>query len=141
MIMDREKLINISHANPIIIFDGVCMLCNSAIQYIIDHDKEGKFRYLTLQTASDLGLVDRNSLPDSIILMQNGETFVESNAILQIGKNLGSWQGIVSRFLGIFPTSVGNFVYRIIAKNRYRWFGQLDTCMIPPPQWKTKFLG
>lgn len=141
MNLDKEGLITISQSHPIIIFDGVCMLCNRAIQYIIDHDKEGEFRYLTLQTAIELNLIDNKALPDSIILMNKGKILVESNAILHIGKNLGSWQGIVSRFLSIFPVSVGNFFYRIIAKNRYRWFGQYDTCMIPSPAWKAKFLG
>ncbi len=139
--MDRQTLMSKSHDNPIIIFDGVCMLCNRAIQYVIDHDKEGKFRYLTLQSAAELDLIDRNALPDSIILMQKGKIFVESVAILQIGNNLGSWQAAASRVLSVLPDSIGNFVYRIIAKNRYRWFGQKDTCMIPPPAWKHQFLG
>lgn len=128
----------------IVLFDGFCNLCNNSIKRIIKHDKKDNFRFAPLQ--SEIGeqltakkKIDRNQT-DSIVLVEpNGATFVKSSAALRIAKNLSfySWMRI---FLPL-PTKFRDWIYNIIAKNRYRWFGKKNECMIPTPELKAKFLS
>lgn len=128
----------------IILFDGVCNLCNGAIQFIIKHDKKDNFRYAPLQ--SDMGrkfLQQRNidtSEIDSIILIEPGVAYyTKSAAALKIGQDFGGPWKLLQVFEWI-PESISNFIYDIIAKNRYKWFGKKEACMIPTPELKAKFL-
>jgi len=134
--MDKDK--------KIIFFDGVCNLCNSAVQFIIKHDKNDCFRFATLQGATGQKFIsDRNidtTQVDSIILVEPDVAYyTKSEAALKIGKNFGgAW-----KLLWVFeqlPTAFNDFVYDYIAKNRYKWYGKKDACMIPTPELKAKFL-
>ncbi|WP_339920076.1 thiol-disulfide oxidoreductase DCC family protein [uncultured Flavobacterium sp.] len=128
----------------IILFDGVCNLCNSAVQFIIKHDKKDAFRFVALQ--SDLGLeickhigVDQKSM-DSIILYEPGIAYYyKSEAALEIASQLGSFYSLLAIFK-ILPAKFSNFIYDWIARNRYKWFGKKESCMIPTPELKSKFL-
>lgn len=128
----------------IILFDGVCNLCNSAVQFIIKHDKKDAFRFVALQ--SDLGLeickhigVDQKSM-DSIILYEPGIAYYyKSEAALEIASQLGSFYSLLAIFK-ILPAKFSNFIYDWIARNRYKWFGKKESCMIPTPGLKSKFL-
>ncbi|MFC6860847.1 thiol-disulfide oxidoreductase DCC family protein [Zunongwangia atlantica] len=135
---------NIPKNKKIILFDGVCNLCNDAVIFIIKHDKNDKFRFASLQ--SDLGrqlLEERNIDPnylDSIILIEPGIAWYEkSDAALEISKDLsGFYQGLkIFKFL---PKGFRDAVYNGIANNRYKWFGKKESCMIPTPELKAKFL-
>jgi len=127
----------------IILFDGICNLCNKSIQFIIKRDKKDVFRFAALQ--SEVGQyflnkfeIDRKRT-DSMILIDSEENFyVKSSAALRIAKELPtiSWM----RLFLVFPKFFRDGVYNIIAKNRYRWFGKKDECMIPTPELKAKFL-
>ncbi|MCK0158198.1 thiol-disulfide oxidoreductase DCC family protein [Cellulophaga sp. F20128] len=128
----------------IILFDGVCNLCDNAVQFIIKHDKKDSFRFATLQ--GDTGqkfISDRNidtTQVDSIILIEPGVAYyTKAEAALKIGKHFGGiWQ-----LLWIFeqlPSSFNDFIYDYIAKNRYKWYGKKEACMIPTPELKAKFL-
>ncbi|MGB7394364.1 MAG: DCC1-like thiol-disulfide oxidoreductase family protein [Pricia sp.] len=129
----------------IVLFDGVCNLCNGAIQFMIKHDKNDLFRYAPLQ--SDLGQkllserqIDTQKI-DSIILIEPGIAYhVKSDAALQIGKYLKGYRTI-SRILLLIPSGIANIVYDFIARNRYQWYGKKESCMIPTPELKAKFLG
>ena len=128
----------------IILFDGVCNLCNGAIQFIIKRDKKDNFRYAPLQ--SDIGrkfLQQRNidtSEIDSIILIEPGVAYyTKASAALKIGQDFGGAWTLLQVFEWI-PESISNFFYDIIAKNRYKWFGKKEACMIPTPELKAKFL-
>ncbi len=130
--------------HKIILFDGVCNLCNNSIQFIIKRDKKDVFRYAALQ--SDIGQqliaergIDTTNI-DSIILIEPGLAYhIKSSAALKIGRMFGgAWQ-VLAIFEWI-PSPIRNFFYDIIAKNRYRWFGKQDACMIPTPELKAKFL-
>jgi len=129
----------------IILFDGVCNLCNSAVQFIIKHDKKDVFRFVALQ--SDLGLeickhigVDQKSM-DSIILYVPGIAYYyKSEAALEIASQLGSFYSLLAIFK-ILPSKFSNFIYDWIARNRYKWFGKKESCMIPTPELKSKFLA
>lgn len=128
----------------IILFDGVCNLCNGAVQFIIKHDKKDIFRFTALQ--SDLGKeicsyisVDQTKI-DSIILYNPGVAYYyKSSAAIEIANELGGIYSLISIFK-ILPEKLRNYIYDYIAKNRYKWYGKKESCMIPTPELKVKFL-
>lgn len=129
----------------IILFDGVCNLCNGAIQFVIKRDKKDVFRYAALQ--SEIGrqmIAERGidtSKTDSIILVEPGVAyFTKSEAALEIAKEFGGLWPLLQVFSWM-PASIRNIVYDFIAKHRYKWFGRKDQCMIPTPELQAKFLG
>ncbi len=139
--MDTTKL---PEGKKIILFDGVCNLCNSFVQYVIKRDKKDVFVFAALQ--SEIGReilqhigVDTHKT-DSIILYEPGRAYYhKSDAAIEIGKNLS---GIASMagLLRVFPLSIRNLGYDFVAKNRYKWYGKKDQCMIPTPELKARFL-
>tara|TARA_R110000868_G_scaffold145181_1_gene365097 strand:+ start:17019 stop:17426 length:408 start_codon:yes stop_codon:yes gene_type:complete len=128
----------------IILFDGVCNLCNASIQLVIKHDKKDEYRFAALQ--SELGQkmtaerhIDTTAI-DSIILVEPGVAYyTKSTAALKVGKNFGGLWSLLAVFEWI-PEGIRNVVYDFIAKNRYKWYGKKDSCMIPTPELKAKFL-
>ncbi|HKI02162.1 MAG TPA: thiol-disulfide oxidoreductase DCC family protein [Thermoanaerobaculia bacterium] len=130
--------------NPVVLFDGVCNLCNGAVQFIIRHDPEARFRFASLQSPvgerlrGELG-IDGQAL-DSVILVADGRWYQESDAVLRIARGLGGlWRVVgISRLV---PRSLRDRVYRFIARNRYRWFGKVEACWVPTPELRTRFLG
>ena len=130
--------------HKIILFDGVCNLCNGAVQYIIKHDRRDVFRFAPLQ--SEIGrrlMVDRNLDPDhitSLLLIEPGIAyFIKSNAALKIGREFGGFWKSLWLLEGL-PLGIRDWIYDVIAKNRYRWFGKKEVCMVPSPELKAKFL-
>ncbi|SHG28231.1 thiol-disulfide oxidoreductase DCC family protein [Flagellimonas flava] len=129
----------------IILFDGVCNLCNGAIQFIIKRDKKDSFRYAALQSDTGLRLVSERGIDttkvDSFILIEPGVAyFVKSDAALRIGQQFGGLWKALTIFTWI-PRTFRNAIYDLVAKNRYKWFGRKDSCMIPTPELQAKFLG
>lgn len=129
----------------IILFDGVCNLCNSSVQFVIKRDYQDIFRYAALQ--SEVGkklLLERNIDPldiDSIILIDpNIAYYTKSTAALEIGKNLKGISTLSSILLWL-PESLRNIVYDFIARNRYKWYGKKESCMVPTAELKSKFLN
>ena len=129
----------------IILFDGVCNLCDASVQFIIKHDKKDIFRFVALQ--SDLGqkiithIGIQNQNIDSIILYEPGVAYYyKSSAALQIAKNLGGFFHFGTLFKMI-PTGLRNLLYDYVAKNRYKWYGKKESCMIPTTELKAKFLN
>ena len=138
-------MLNLPENKKIILFDGLCNLCDNAVQYVIKHDKKDIFRFVALQ--SDLGKkilnylnVDTSKM-DSIILYEPGIAyFYKSDAALEIVKDLNvflKWSIIFK----IIPSSLRNPIYDYVARNRYKWYGKKDACMIPTPELKAKFLA
>jgi predicted DCC family thiol-disulfide oxidoreductase YuxK len=129
--------------HAIILFDGVCNFCDSKINFIIRHDKRDYFRFAPLQ--SDIGkkyLAEHHintSETDSFILVENGKTYDRTTAALRIAKKLNGGWPLFYGFI-IVPPFIRDIVYRIIAKNRYKWWGKKDSCMIPTPDVRAKFL-
>ncbi|WP_298485998.1 thiol-disulfide oxidoreductase DCC family protein [uncultured Maribacter sp.] len=133
-----------SPAKKIILFDGVCNLCNGAIQFIIKRDTHNLFLFTPLQSETGKKLLEERRIDpknmDSIILIEpNVAYYIKSDAALEIVKYLKTPWRLISIFK-VLPIGFRNFVYDFIAKNRYRWFGKEDHCMIPTPELKTKFL-
>ncbi|SHG38065.1 Predicted thiol-disulfide oxidoreductase YuxK, DCC family [Flavobacterium micromati] len=140
-----RKMENLPKDKKVILFDGVCNLCDLAVQVIIKHDKKDVFRFVALQ--SDLGqriikhLGIDTQKTDSIILYQPGFAyFYKSEAALEIAKDLGGIYYFASLF-SILPDSFNNAVYDYIARNRYKWYGKKDNCLIPTPELQDKFLS
>jgi predicted DCC family thiol-disulfide oxidoreductase YuxK len=135
---------NIEAEKKIILFDGVCNLCNGAVQFIIRNDRRDRFRFAALQ--SDLGKelcrarhIDTGQI-DSIVLIDPGVAyFIKSDAALEIARQLPGY-GLLPYMLGWLPRSLRDAVYDLVARNRYRWFGKKDQCMIPTPELQKKFL-
>lgn len=128
----------------IILFDGVCNLCNGFVQFVIKRDKNDVFRYASLQSEIGRKLISERNIEseklDSVILIDPGVAyFVKSDAALQIGHHLKGYRTI-SKILNLIPNGLRNIVYDIIARYRYAWFGKKDACMIPTPELKAKFL-
>jgi predicted DCC family thiol-disulfide oxidoreductase YuxK len=135
-------MINLKN-KKIILFDGVCNLCNSSVHFIIKKDKKKQFLFTSLQSdaARDILLQFqlKNSELDSILLIENGQVYQKSDAILKIVKHLnGIWK--ISYGFIILPKFIRDYVYIIIAKNRYRWFGKREVCMIPTKELQMRFL-
>lgn len=129
----------------IILFDGVCNLCNNAIQFIIKRDRKDVFRYAALQSELGQQLTKERGidtqLVDSMILLEPGVAyFVKSDAALEISKEFGGLWGLLQVFSWL-PASLRNPIYDLVARNRYKWFGKKDQCMIPTPELQAKFLG
>jgi predicted DCC family thiol-disulfide oxidoreductase YuxK len=129
---------------PILFFDGVCNLCNQAVQVYLRRDTEGKIRFASLQSGlahemlPKLG-VDPNDMT-SLVFVQDGKAYLRSEGALVADAFLGGWRGKLSNALRILPLWLRDGAYRIISRNRYRWFGKKDTCMIPRSEWKERFL-
>ena len=133
------------YGKKIIVFDGVCNLCNGAVQFIIKRDKKDTFRYTALQSEIGKQLtqergIDTSSI-DSFILIEPGTAYyIKSTAALEIAKEFGGLWTLTALFKWV-PESIRNIVYDFVARNRYRWFGKKDQCMVPTPELKAKFLG
>lgn len=128
----------------IILFDGVCNLCDSSVQYVIKHDKKDRFRFVPLE--SELGQkilkhIGINPIhTDSIVLYEPGISyFYKSTAALEIAKGLSGIFTLAAVFK-ILPTGIRDAVYDYVAKNRYNWYGKKEACMIPTAELKAKFL-
>ncbi|MFY0714285.1 DUF393 domain-containing protein [Seonamhaeicola sp. NFXS20] len=128
----------------LILFDGVCNLCNSAVQYVIKHDKNNLFLFAPLQSNIGQSIIESHNIDtnkiDSILLYtpEKGISY-KSTAALKIAHYLGFPRNLMGVFF-IIPAFIRNCVYDYIAKNRYKWYGKKDACMIPTPELKSKFL-
>lgn len=127
----------------IILFDGVCNLCNGAVTFTIKRDKKNIFRFAALQSEIGQQLISKfnidTSKVDSIILIDDEKQYEKSSAALHIAKQLSGAYPLLFGFM-IVPKFIRNAVYDYIAKNRYKWFGKKEICMIPTAELKAKFL-
>lgn len=138
-------MFNILKHKKLILFDGVCNLCNASVLYVIKRDKKDMFRFATLQSEIGKQIIQHyrldTSKTDSILLYSETKGLsIKSSAALQIAKHLGFPYNLTSIFF-IIPPFIRNWVYDYIAKNRYKWYGKKEQCMVPTPELKAKFLG
>jgi predicted DCC family thiol-disulfide oxidoreductase YuxK len=137
-------MIEIPKNKKIILFDGVCNLCNNAVLKVIKYDQKNTFFFAALQSEAGKKIteylnIDTNKL-DSIILYEPGVSYdLKSTAALKVMKDFGGLWNITQLGL-LFPESFRDFVYNFVAKNRYKWFGKKKSCVIPTPELKAKFL-
>ena len=128
----------------VVLFDGVCNFCNATINFIIDHDRANRFVFAPLQSEAGQQLLRTNGLDatklDSIVLLKDGEVHHKSEAALQIARGLdGPWSLMYA--FRILPRFLRDFVYDVVARNRYRWFGRRDSCRMPSPELRQRFLA
>jgi len=127
----------------IILFDGVCNLCDSAVQFVIKHDKKDVFRFVPLQSELGQKIVNHvgASNIDSTVLYEPGKAYYyKSDVAFNIIKEINGIYKILLVF-SIFPKSILDYIYDYVAKNRYKWFGSKENCMIPGPEIQSKFLA
>ncbi|PVW15613.1 thiol-disulfide oxidoreductase DCC family protein [Marixanthomonas spongiae] len=129
--------------HKIILFDGVCNLCNSSVIFAIKRDKNDVFRFAALQSEIGEELTSKlnidTSKTDSIILIDGDAHYEKSSAALCIAKHLSGGWPLLYAFI-IIPKFIRDSVYNFIAKNRYKWYGKKESCMIPTPELQAKFL-
>ena len=129
--------------HKIILFDGVCNLCNSSVNFVIKKDKNDVFRFAALQSVIGQQYIERFNInpskTDSIILIDGDKHYIKSTAALTIAQSLKGAYPLLYAFM-IVPNFIRNWVYDYIAKNRYQWYGKKESCMIPTPELKSKFL-
>lgn len=128
--------------HPVVLFDGVCNLCNAAVTFIIDRDPEAVFRFAPLQSDVGQRLVRRCGLEDedTIVLVERGRCSVRSTAALRIARRLSGGWPLLGAFLAV-PAPLRDAVYRFIARNRFAWFGKRDACRMPTPDLQRRFLA
>ena len=137
-------MIGLPKHKKLILFDGVCNLCNNSVQFVIKHDKKNIFMFTALQSETGKEIIQKfnidTSKTDSIVLYtpEKGIDY-KSTAALKIALQLGFPINLMSVFF-IIPPFIRNWVYDYIAKNRYKWYGKKEACMIPTPELKSKFL-
>ena len=138
---------------PVILFDGVCNLCNGSVNFIIDRDPDAQFKFASLQSeaarpyirrcftgkTTQVELPDERDLLQSIILIENGTCYDRSTAVLRIAKKLkGAWSLLYGIIL--IPKPIRDWAYTWVARNRYKWFGRDEVCRLPSPGLNSRFL-
>ncbi len=130
--------------HPIVLFDGVCNYCNSILNYIIKHDHKKRFRYAHLQSNTGQDLLEQYGFPrdmlDSVVLIENGKAYIKTDVTARVAPHLSGIAklGVVLRFV---PRAIRDFAYDIIARNRYKWWGKQDACIVPTPDVRDRFLS
>ncbi len=137
-------MLDFPKGKKIILFDGVCNLCEASVQFVIKYDKKDVFRFVALQSElgkeiiKHIGLENKNI--DSIILYEPGIAYnYKSAAALEIAKNLGGFFHFGTVFK-LIPNGLRNLLYDYVAKNRYQWYGKKESCLVPTLELKSKFL-
>ena len=129
--------------HSIILFDGVCNLCNGAVNFVIKRDPGNVFKFTPLQEKQGVLLLKTHAVDtqklDSIVLIENGNVYIKSSAALRIARKMSNLWPLFFVLL-IIPSFIRDGVYDFIAKNRYKWFGKKEQCMIPTPGLREKFL-
>ncbi|QQS30342.1 MAG: thiol-disulfide oxidoreductase DCC family protein [Sphingobacteriales bacterium] len=132
-----------SKTERIVLFDGVCNLCNSSVQFIIDRDTEGKFKFTSLQSNTGIALMEKFGVSttnfDTFLLIENNRIYSKSTAALRVVRNLDGLWKLGYAFI-VIPAFLRDAVYGFVARNRYRWFGREESCRIPTPELKHRFL-
>lgn len=146
------------NGTSIILFDGVCNLCNGAVLFIIDRDPAGRFRFAPLQSELAVGLLrslgeaglcagptssaggETGSTVDSVVLVQDGQVYQRSDAVVRIARQLtGPWRLLA--WGSVMPRVMRDWAYDLVARHRYRWFGREQDCRVPTPELRQRFLA
>lgn len=128
---------------PVIVFDGVCVLCNGWVRFLLRHDRQQRYRFAAMQTASGRALLAGYGLnpddPASFLLVENGQVWSDTDAIVRVVGGLGGpWR--LACALHVLPRGLRDRLYRFVARHRYRWFGRHGTCLLPPAGHESRFL-
>ncbi len=132
------------HTEPVVVlFDGVCNLCNAAVRFIIDRDPAGRFQFAPLQSAAGQELLSRHGLDaeqlQTIVLVEDGRAYTRSTAALRIARRLRAPWSLLYGLIAL-PAPLRDWAYDLVGRNRYRWFGRRESCRIPTPEERARFL-
>lgn len=130
------------HASAVVLFDGVCNLCNASVRFIIRRDPKARFRFASLDSPAAPTLLASapRPLPDSIVLIENGRLYTQSAAALRIARGL-SWPWPALYALILIPRPLRDALYAFIARRRHRWFGRQESCPLPTPELRDRFIA
>lgn len=127
----------------VILFDGVCNLCNGFVQFLIERDPKRRYRYASLQSEAGRALMRSAGLPadeiNTVVLMEGGKAYTHSDVALRVSRQMGGLWPLATVFY-IVPKFIRDAIYNWVARNRYRWFGKKEACMVPTPELKSLFL-
>lgn len=137
---------------PVVLFDGVCNFCNASVAFVLDHEREDRLLFAPLQSDAARTLIAEicgeaaarelapEGEPSSMIFIEDGKLYERSSAALRIARHLRApWRWL--RVLTIVPRPIRDFFYRVLARNRYRWFGKREECRVPTPELRARFLA
>lgn len=133
---------SLPESRPVVLFDGVCNLCNGAVNFLIDRDPAGHLRFAALQSEAGTALMARHQRPealDTFILIEGDRLSDRSSAALRVVRYL-PWYWQPLRVFWLVPKPLRDAIYRWVARNRYRWFGKQEACRMPTPALKARFL-
>jgi len=141
--MSRKTPILIPRGKKIILFDGVCNVCDSFVQFVLKRDKKGLFYFASLQSEIGKQLLINHKVEvadlSTVVLIDGDKVFTHSDVVLMVGKDLGGIFQLLYPFK-ILPKNFRNIIYDWFARNRYRFFGKKEVCMLPEPEWHSRFL-
>ncbi len=133
-----------SAAETIVLFDGVCNLCNGSVQFLLRRDRRRRFRFAALQSAAGRALLEQYGLStqtlETIVVLEGGQARVRSDAALHLARRL-PWPWPALAVFRILPRPLRDALYSFVARHRYRWFGRTESCMLPTPDVADRFLS
>jgi predicted DCC family thiol-disulfide oxidoreductase YuxK len=128
----------------VILFDGVCNLCNTFVQFVIARDPDGRFHFASLQSDSGRRMLRSTALaepfPDTVVLVESGRAFVRSTAALRIVRRLRAPWPLAYAFI-VVPRPLRDWLYDVVARHRYRWFGRRESCIVPTGELRARFIS
>jgi len=128
----------------VVLFDGVCNVCNRTVNFIIDRDPDARFRFASLQSPEGMALAAPHGIdgsqPSTLVLLEEGKAYTQSTAALRIARRLRAPWPLAYALLAV-PRALRDAAYRFFAANRYRWFGKADVCRVPTPEIRSRFLS
>lgn len=129
--------------SPVLLFDGVCNLCNGAVQWVLLRDRRGLFRFAALQSDTGQAMLRQFGFAaedfDTVVLIDGDRVFTRSDAALEVVRRIGGFWPVLYAFK-IIPRPIRDAVYNWVARNRYRWFGRQEQCMLPRKEWMSRFV-
>ncbi len=141
--MSRKIPILIPRGKKVILFDGVCNVCDGFVQFVLKRDPKRMFYFASLQSEIGKQLLIKHKVEiadlSTVVLIDGDKVFTHSDVVLIVGKDLGGLFKLLYPFK-ILPKNFRNFLYDWFAKNRYRFFGKKEVCMLPKPEWRSRFL-
>jgi predicted DCC family thiol-disulfide oxidoreductase YuxK len=135
----------VAREGPVILFDGVCNLCDASVRFVIDRDPDARFRFAPLQSPAAAALLARHgrtapAAPQAVLLVEAGRVWEGADAALRIARRLrGPWRLVGA--LAAVPRPLREAAYRLVARNRFRWFGRRESCRVPTPELRARFLA
>ena len=139
-----KQLTELPEGHGILLFDGVCNLCNGFVQFVIPRDPKGYYKFVSLQSETGKAILEQYGLStdelSTVVLVENGKVYTHSGVALKIVKHLSGLWPLLQVFW-IIPRFIRDAIYRWVARNRYKWFGKREACWMPTPELQSRFMN